>query len=198
MHSGVILFLWLVVVLGLQMLDGIVLLGALLVLTAGAVALAPARSRRLVRRIRVLLLAIVVLFAGFTPGEAVWPDWPTLSPSREGLALALVHAGRLLAVVCMVAVLMEHLPAARLVAGLHALLSPLRALGLPVARVAVRIMLVLAYVEQAEPRNWRDWLQDRDDEQAPSVTIHREFMSWRDVLAVLLLLPAVVLIGYLW
>ena len=164
MHSGLILFLWLALVAAVQLLTPAALVVALAGTAALALWLARARSIRLVRRIRLLLLAIVVLFAGFTPGEAVLHDWPRISPTREGLELAAVHAARLLTVVFAVALLLERLSMTRLVAGLYALAQPLRVLGLVPERLAIRLLLVLHYVE-ASPRGsgrmqWRAWLQD--------------------------------------
>jgi hypothetical protein len=118
---------------------------------------------RLLRRVRFLLLAIVVLFAWFTPGEALLVGWPQLSPSREGALLALEHAARLAGVVCAVALLLEALPSERLVGGMHALCSPLALLGVSPERLALRLLLVLRYVERADaatPRHWRQWLAD--------------------------------------
>ncbi|MDR1461675.1 MAG: hypothetical protein LBI68_00790, partial [Azoarcus sp.] len=100
MHAGTILLLWTAAALLVQITEG----WRLAVLSAAALAAALVSARqhcaRLLMRIRVLLLAILVLFAWFTPGEAIFMDWPRLSPSREGLLLALAHAGRLLALVC--------------------------------------------------------------------------------------------------
>ena len=112
----------------------------------------------------VALLAIAVLFAWFTPGEAAFLDWPRLGPTHEGLALAALHAARLLAVVCAVGILLERLPLARLVGGLYALSRPLRGVGVAPERLALRLLLVLRYVE-ASPRgrgpvDWRHWLAD--------------------------------------
>ena len=169
MHSGLILILWLAAVASIQLLSppvlGVVLPGCLM----AAFALAPARLLRLLRRVRVLLLAIAILFSWFTPGEAVFHDWPRLGPTREGGALAALHAARLVAVVCAVAVLLERLPMQRLVGGLHALSGPLRLIGVPPERLALRLLLVLRYVEAA-PREhgrtqWRDWLNAEGSEE---------------------------------
>jgi hypothetical protein len=47
-----------------------------------------------------------------------------------------------------------------LVAGLHGLLRPFSWLGLDRGCVAMRLMLVMHYVEQSPPgRHWREWLQ---------------------------------------
>ncbi len=164
MHSGLVLLLWLAAVAAVQLLPPLALGVALAACALAAAVLAPARTWRLVRRIRVLLVAITVLFAWFTPGEAALLDWPRLGPTREGLALAALHAARLLAVVCAVGILLERLPLARLVGGLYALARPLRGVGVAPERLALRLLLVLRYVE-ASPRgqgtvDWRHWLAD--------------------------------------
>lgn len=152
--------------------------------------LAPSRSLKLLRRVRFLILAILVLFAGFTPGEALLPALPELSPSREGVVLAAEHVGRLIAVVLCVAMLLERLPVSRLVGGLHALLRPLGRVGLPTERLAVRLMLVLRYVESAPPDGWRHWLEDdiEIESGASTIVFSREAFSWRDLAALLVAL----------
>lgn len=164
MHSGLVLLLWLAAVAAVQLLPPLALAVVLAACALAAARLARARTWRLVRRIRVLLIAITVLFAWFTPGEAALLDWPRLGPTREGLALAALHAGRLLAVVCAVGLLLERLPLARLVGGLYALSRPLCLVGVAPERLALRLLLVLRYVE-ASPRgqgpvDWRRWLAD--------------------------------------
>lgn len=170
MHSGLILLLWLAAVAALQLLPPVALAVALAACALAAVVLARARTWRLVRRVRVLLLVIAILFAWFTPGEAALLDWPQLGPSREGLALAMVHAGRLLAVVCAVGIMLERLPLARLVGGLYALARPLRLIGVAPERLALRLLLVLRYVEASPrgqgPADWRHWLADESPSDA--------------------------------
>lgn len=160
--------------IGVGLLQTLASLPLLVVITGLAVAAwlyAPERARRLVRRVRFLLLAIVVFFAGFTPGEALLADFPSLSPSREGLALAFDHAARLVAVVLGVAILLQRLPPEALISGLLALLRPFQRLGFPAERVAVRTLLVLDFVESSAPRQWQAWVHDRDDEVPEPIRI---------------------------
>ncbi|MCL1824949.1 MAG: energy-coupling factor transporter transmembrane protein EcfT [Betaproteobacteria bacterium] len=159
MNAGSILFLWATAAVFMQQVEGWGL--AALTVASLAVALGCTRTQcvRLLARIRVLLLAILVLFAWFTPGEAVFMDWPRLGPSREGLLLALTHGCRLAALVCWVAVLLGRMPAERLVSGLYALARPCGAFGLPAERFALRLLLVLHYASAARSgeRPWQDW-----------------------------------------
>lgn len=196
MHSGVLIGLWLAGVAVLQLLDFGALLAALILCAAVASALAPRRSLRLLRRVRFLLLAIVILFAGFTPGEALLLDWPRLSPSREGVQLAIEHAARVLAVVLCVAVLMERLPAERLVAALYALMRPFAVVGFPAARVAVRTLLVLRLVDSDTQPGWRSWLADDGNDDHAPIRIEREPLRWRDLAALLLAAAVLGVLGW--
>lgn len=198
MHSGLAILVWVAATAVLQALAGPALFVALVVVAVAAAFFAPVRARRLVRRVRFLVLAIAVLFVGFTPGEAVFVDWPTLSPSREGLLLAAEHAGRLLGVVLGVAILLECLSVSRLVSGLYALLRPFETVGLPARRLAVRLLLVMYYVESAAPRNWREWLEDRgSDPRSWTVRLHREPLEPRDLGIGFIVTAALVALGVL-
>jgi energy-coupling factor transporter transmembrane protein EcfT len=159
MHAGSILFLWAAAALFVQRAEGwglAALSAASLTVALGCVRI---QCVRLLARIRILLLAILVLFAWLSPGEAVFMDWPRVGPSREGLLLALTHAGRLLALVCWVAILVGCMSADRLVSGLYALVRPLKVFGLPAERFALRLLLVLRYASAAHSgeRHWQDW-----------------------------------------
>lgn len=192
MHPGILILAWMVAVGLLQTLDRLSLCAAVALLACAAWAYAPERTWRLVRRVRFLVIAIVVFFAGFTPGEALLADLPALSPSREGAALAFEHAARLLAVVLGVAVLLQHLPPERLIAGFLALLRPLQRVGFPAERVAVRTLLVLEFVESSAPRQWQAWIHDRDDEVPPPIRITDARFGCADRAALLVLLSIVV------
>lgn len=182
MHSGFLLLLWMVGAAALQRLSPIELMVALVVSVAVAWRTAPARAGRLFRRVRILLIAICIFFAGLTPGEAIWPAFPSVSPSREGLLLAFEHGARLTTVVLWVALLLEHLPPERLIGGIYALLRPLAGAGLPSERLAVRLMLVLSYVESAPAGAWRHWLESsrEDGEVQAAIGISRESLGWRE------------------
>ncbi len=198
MHSGLILLLWLATVTLLQLLPAHLLGPAVAMCLLLGLGFARARTVRLLRRVRILLAAIFVLFAWFTPGEALLLDWPRLGPSREGSLLALEHAGRLVAIVCAVALLLERLPVERLVSGLYTLGRPLGLLGLSAERLALRLLLVLRYVD-ASPRasgagHWKDWLQDDAGAiEATPVRLRRERFGWADAL-----LSAGVFVCVLW
>lgn len=112
---------------------------AVLVLFALA---APARLWQALRRSRWLLLGIVLVYAFQVPGPALLDAWPW-GPSRPGLDAGLLQAWRLAAMLLLIDLLILRLPAEALLAGLVAVLWPLRVFGLPVERVAVRLGLTL-------------------------------------------------------
>lgn len=161
--------MWFAGVASVQFLGPVALAWVVVASLALALGFARDRALRLLRRVRVLMFAIVLLFGWFTPGEAMFASWPQLSPSREGAMLALVHGGRLIAVVCAVALLLERLPVERLVGGLYSLSRPFSVIGLRAGDLALRLMLVLRFVE-ASPRgsatHWKDWLRDAGDDGA--------------------------------
>lgn len=166
MHGGLLIFLWLGAVALLQRLPPQWLGWLILLLGLASLLSARERALRLLRRIRVLLLAIVVLFAWFTPGTLFIVDFPTVSPTVEGLTLAFEHAGRVVAVVLCVALLMQSLSSERLVGALYALLRPFERMGLPAGRIAVRTLLVLEFVEGRSTGGWKKWLTPAKEETA--------------------------------
>lgn len=197
MHSGLQVFLWLVVVAGLQFLGVVPLSLALGVSIVLGALLAPQRSLRLVRRVRFIVLAIVILFAGFTPGEVLFVDWPRVSPTREGAWLAYEHASRVLVVVLLVSLLLERLPPQRLIGAIHALMRPFGVIGFPADRVAVRTLLVLRFVEAEKPPKWHEWISDDGNDLHDMIEVQRETFRLRDRL-VIGLLGALLLVGVWW
>ena len=185
MHAGSILFLWVAAALFVQQAEGWGLAALTVASLVVAFGCARAQCVRLLARVRVLLLAILVLFAWFTPGEAVFMDWPRAGPSWEGLLLALTHAGRLVALVCWVALLLGSMPTNRLVSGLYALFRPCRILGLPTERIALRLLLVLRHASAARNdghwKDWRAWLDPSDSSGSEAVHLIREQLGFRDI-----------------
>ncbi|MDR2925595.1 MAG: energy-coupling factor transporter transmembrane protein EcfT [Azoarcus sp.] len=201
MHAGLILFLWAVAAVFMQQAEGWVLAVSLVLSLSVALVCARTYCLRLLVRVRVLLLAIFVLFALFTPGEVVFPDGLRISPSKEGLLLALTHASRLLALVCWVAVLLGRMPTERLVSGLYALFRPCAVFGLSAERAALRLLLVLRYanVTQRGKQPWRDWKGWLDPPVAvagfESIRLTREHLGFRDIA---LLVTAFALLVFWW
>ncbi|MBM3390798.1 MAG: hypothetical protein FJY34_02305 [Betaproteobacteria bacterium] len=160
LHPTVRLLAWAAAVVFSQLLP----LAMLVPVCAAVTGLAMWRAGRhltlLLRRTRWLILALLLLFAFATPGVYVLPALGAFGPSEEGMRLGLEHALRLLVVLSALALLLQLNDMDGLLSGLHGLLWPLEWLGLDRGRVALRLMLVLRYVEQAPPgQHWRAWLE---------------------------------------
>ncbi len=201
-HPAVRLLAWGCVVAMGQALTGWGLLVGVGLAVAAGLALAREHLHRLARRARFLLLTIGLLFVCGTPGEALLPWLGVLSPSAEGLSMAVLHGGRLVLVLALLALLLEFTPAEALVAGVYGLLKPFSAL--PRERVALRLMLVLQYAEEQKGRGrrrpwreWLDWLECPDDDAASqTLTLHAAPLGRADI-AVLGLLGILVILWIL-
>lgn len=97
-------------------------------------------------RVKWLLLAIAVLYWGFTPGEPLHPALPGLS--REGLAEGVRRMLALAALLAAVYGLMLSTSVADLAAALGTLLVPLTLLGINPRRVALLLALTLDEVSR--------------------------------------------------
>lgn len=192
-HPGVALLVWLVAVVQIQMLTGGWLAGGVGAIAGLAAMACPGEVFRLMGRIRYFLALILILFAWMTPGDALLASWPAWSPTREGAAMAMVHGLRLVGVVALVALLLGLGGRDFVVSGLYAVLLPLEPLGLPRERLAVRLLLVLRYVEESPVGNWRDWLAPWVPDEGVVLHVQRCPLGWID--GVLLLMAGGVLAG---
>lgn len=192
-HPVARLVLWAAAVAALQLLALPVLSAACLLAGLLVGWLARRRGLKLLYRSRWLLLAIAAFFLFGTPGVYLWPSLGAWGPTTEGLHEAAIHLLRLTAIVLLVALLLERSRPAELVAALHQLLAPLAALGLARERMAVRMMLVLDYVQRPGPRHWRDWL----DAGAPPADCAPLILEQRALRAADLLLMGAALAGLL-
>jgi len=160
LHATVRLIVWSAMAALAQWLPLAALSLACVAALAAATWLAPARLSQLLRRTRWLMLALVLVFALATPGIYLLPALGGLGPTEEGMRLVSEHLLRLLFVLSSLTVLLQVTGVEGLVSALHGLIWPLSLLGLDRRRVALRLMLVMHYVEQAPPGlHWREWLQ---------------------------------------
>jgi energy-coupling factor transporter transmembrane protein EcfT len=157
-HPATRLAGWLALLIAVQCLSGPALPAACLAapLSGGRVM---RRGGRLIWRARGLLISLALILAWGIAGEPLWDG--VLAPTHEGIAEALKHLGRLLLVLLTVAAFLENMPLADLLSATHALLAPVRRLGVDTDRGVVRLMLVLRYAETLpRPRDWRSLLLD--------------------------------------
>ena len=154
MHPASGLLIWLVALVLIQCLEGgrLLLAGLLALLLSGSKA--QRRCARLAWGARWLFVSLFVIMAWGGAGEPAWSG--LLAPSREGLADALTHVGRLLLVLMAVAILRERMSLPELLTGTRRFLEPLRRLGVDPDRGLVRLLLVLRHLETLpRPRDWR-------------------------------------------
>lgn len=81
MHPATLLVAWVVLVAFSQMARGPIEWGFGFVFVALSMSIARQRALRLLRRVRVLLAVLVILFAFFTPGEALLPFLGSAGPT---------------------------------------------------------------------------------------------------------------------
>ena len=144
LHPATRLILWLLLLISVQCMNG-VLLGVAVVLLFALPSRVLRRGGRLVWRTRWLLFS--PLWIGAT------------APTREGVAVASVHLGRLILVLMLVAAFLEEMPIADLLSATHTLFKPLRRIRFDPDRGVIRLMLVLRYVETLpRARDWRSLL----------------------------------------
>jgi len=193
LHPATRLVGWIALIVCVQLARGPILWGFGLVVVAAGFLLARPRSLRLVRRARFLLAVLVTLFTFFTPGEALVSVLGQAGPTHEGLALAAGHGVRLLSVLFLVALLLETTDERTLVSGLMTLAAPLGAFGFPVERLALRLLLVMAYVERPPEGGWKALLDGQADlPSVPSMCIRRQPLAITDRLVMLALLALLV------
>lgn len=153
--------------------------------------------RTMLRRARWLLLTLMLIFSMTTPGEYVH-GWPlAFAPTYEGLIAGTVQAARLLTMLAGLSLLLGTTGRGALMAGLYVLLLPLKALGVATERFTARLWLTLHYVEAAPRQDashrWQllqDWtrLENSSEERVVPVQLHIPALTWRDGLAVGVLL----------
>lgn len=129
------------------------LLLALLLLVLGYSLWQPTRfslNWKMLRRMRWLFLSILVIYLWFTPGQLLIPAIGAWSPSWEGIRLGVYRVASLVFIVLAVNLLIKSNARDELIAGIMWLLRPLRLLGLPDERLAVRIALTFDVVHEVQ------------------------------------------------
>lgn len=148
LHPLVRIVVLLVFITGMALADPLLLLvGACGLLLAYTLAGFPALGGllKMVIRLRWLLVAILIVYGWWTPGEPLWPALDRFSPSVQGLGFGLVRLAALICIVSAVHFLLQVTERGQLLAALMLLTAPV--LG-PLARerFAVRVLLTLEAV----------------------------------------------------
>lgn len=168
-NSSVLLLSWMVALLLLIALPWKSLIAVCVGISLLAVSIAPAVFRRLLRRSRWLLLAVLLLFGWMTPGMPVpWLPGATL----DGLQQAMEQFSRLVISIAMVAMLLSRLDTVSLLTACHGLLHPLRLFGIDVDRLVLRLALTLHQLDK----------QDSSTETPAVICLARQGIRLPDVL----------------
>ena len=173
-HPATIIVLWLFLAIALQSLHAIALLCSGAVLGAMALWLSASRLYTLLRRTRWIMLSLLLIYGYVTPGEALWAQAGSFSPTQEGLFGGLLQLGRLAFALAGLSIVLGLLSQQQLVGGIYALTRPLHHLGLSSERIAVRLALTLHYAQTAildTANGWRDRIERMIE---PSGTVRHE------------------------
>ncbi|MDP1682251.1 MAG: CbiQ family ECF transporter T component [Burkholderiales bacterium] len=177
-HPTALLLAWVAFAVAIPWFGVIVLWAVSALLALGVWAGGVNTCWRLVRRTRILLIALLVLYAFSTPGSPLIAAWEV--PTQEGLQAGALQAWRLLLMITALAILLARLKREQLLAGIYGLLAPLKPLGLPLERIAVRLWLTLQYAESGLPANSirERWEAALTLPNAPSSNITLEFPAF--------------------
>jgi energy-coupling factor transport system permease protein len=112
-----------------------------------------AANWRLLRRMRWLFLSIAVIYLWLTPGEPLLPaaaSWEAWLPTLDGAWEGLLRIAALALMVSAASLLLQVTAREQILAALRWLAAPLRRLGFPHERFAVRTALVLEAVVRVQ------------------------------------------------
>lgn len=121
----------------------------LLILYALAGIPSPMALARMIRRLRWLLLAILLVYGWWTPGVYLWPAAAAWSPTIEGLYLGMLRVMALVAIVAAVHLLLQSTRREELLPAIMQLIRPLTTRRLR-ERIAVRVLLSIEAVTQVQ------------------------------------------------
>jgi len=147
-HPATRIVAWLMLALALPALPWhlLVVMMFLTLLVAGRSY--PGRLALLLRRSRLLLLSMLLLYAWLTPGQALGVDAPFSWFTWEGGVQGGLQAGRLTTMLASLAVLLGGLDRAALMQGVMLLLAPLEFIGIDCRKTGGRLLLTLEFVDQ--------------------------------------------------
>jgi hypothetical protein len=109
----------------------------------------PATLILMLKRLRWLLLAILLVYGWWTPGDSLWPGIAALSPTIDGLFLGLLRVMALLAIVTAVHLLLQSTSREQLLPAIMQLIRPLTTQRMR-ERIAVRTLLSIEAVTQVQ------------------------------------------------
>lgn len=103
-----------------------------------------------IRRLRWLFLSIFIVYLWFTPGKPLVSGYANVLPTVEGVQLGLLRIASLVVIVLAVNVLIRSTSRGGLIASILWLSKPIKLIGIPNERLAVRIALTLEDVDKVQ------------------------------------------------
>jgi energy-coupling factor transporter transmembrane protein EcfT len=165
LHPATRIVVWLGLVFCAQTLIGLALASLSIVLILMLWLGGFTRFLELLRRSRLLLASLALIYGWATPGAEMAPALGPFSPSIEGLASGALQAWRLVLLLAALAVLFEALSPKELLSALYFIMRSLRVSGLDPERASVRVWLTLRYAQQAARSSQRFFARN------PSLTL---------------------------
>jgi energy-coupling factor transporter transmembrane protein EcfT len=107
-------------------------------------------SWQMLKRMRWLFLSMLVVYFWFTPGKEVFPLLADFSPSWQGIQLGSLRIGSLVVIVTALNIIIKSTTTELMTGGLLWLLAPLRSIGLPHERLALRIVLTFNMISEIQ------------------------------------------------
>lgn len=126
---------------------------------------------KLVYRLRWLFVSIFIIYAWFTPGQLLVPEWAGLSPYQEGIVTGLMRIAALIMILIAVSILVLNLNRDELISAIHWYCLPLNILGLSRKRLAARLVLTIESVSTMESR----WMKTASTDDASNNGIQNHY-----------------------
>jgi energy-coupling factor transport system permease protein len=128
---------------------------------------------RMLKRMRWLFLSILVVYLWFTPGQRIFQSLGAWSPTWQGLLTGGLRVGSLILIVMAVNALIKSVSQERMTGALMWLLAPLRYVGLPQERLALRVSMTFSLIGETQYVHdlmKRSSVQQPLQEKAPSLS----------------------------
>ena len=115
---------------------------------------AVSQTAKLVFRLRWLFISIMIVYAWFTPGILLVPEWGGLSPYREGIVIGLMRIAALIIIIASVCILVLQQTREEIMGAIFWYCRPLKLFGVSQQRLAARLVLTMESVTSLESR-WK-------------------------------------------
>ncbi|MGD8483428.1 MAG: CbiQ family ECF transporter T component [Thioalkalispiraceae bacterium] len=129
------------------------------------------KTMKLVYRLRWLFVSILIIYAWFTPGTLLIPQWGDFSPYKEGMITGLMRISALIMILLSVSLLVLNQTRNELISSIYWYCRPLSLLGVSRERLAVRLLLTMESVNRLEAK----WLKTADNIDQRNATLQNRY-----------------------